>query len=305
MTDQPRRSSASYVPSDKEGWLYKHSAGTNLWRKRYVYLDIRRRSLYYFVSDDDCNAWRSSGAAAYKGVIQLHSTVIYPYVDYVPDQKFAFELTTPVRPFLLAAENGNDLQDWVAAFTYACGVTLLTSDCEVYVQGAVLNKVRRGKYGYMNKRGRLVKAYKKRFFRTVEDASGNMVLAYYATPYEVKPLGVVPLQKAKIYNVDLLVTHDATPLQAISTTDSSSSTDTDGTTTPTNTTPTTPTTNNNLNLILFEPSFRPTTTFAASSYYDPTKGLDAMFFSIKDNNDRTLCLETIEVGYILYLFIFI
>ncbi len=53
----------------------------------------------------------------------------------------------------------------------------------------------------MDKRGAWVTTFKTRFFRTVENAGGKMVLAYYGTVEDMEPKGVIPLHGALIVDI--------------------------------------------------------------------------------------------------------
>jgi hypothetical protein len=56
--------------------------------------------------------------------------------------------------------------------------------------------------GYLQKRGEWNPGFKRRFFRTLESASGSKILAYYDSMVSVKPNGIIPLKGARFRDSD-------------------------------------------------------------------------------------------------------
>ncbi len=191
--DLQKSASMPFIHNDKVGAMYKLGANTRTWKLRYFFLDVKRRTLFYFVDEESCNKFRGGQTDVFKGKIELHSATLYPYANYC-ERPNAFELTTPREPFFFVSSSlfpsfiiimnvdcarvrflffflpsckstephfptlplalclsqsakPAEVQDWVASLAYSCKLTLVTPDSEVYVQGSVIDKVRRGKHG--------------------------------------------------------------------------------------------------------------------------------------------------------------
>ncbi len=176
----------------------------------------------------------------------------------------------------------------------------------------------------MNKRGRVNKDYQPRFFRTTEDASGRRVLAYYKTPYDTKPQGeAFVIDELKIFNGDLEVNPKLAPMVigSLSSEDekdkspsASSSSSSSPSTPPRSSRPSSPTGDGETGTAgsgegdvspglavstVFRPSFKTSSNFAPSMFYDPKVGLASTEFTVQSLG-RSLCLRAAAVCFIFY-----
>jgi len=106
MTEEPHKS----VP-DRVGWLEKRGKVRKSWTKRYFVL--QNNELKYFKSDRPTE--RSQGRILLDGC----SVEIAPESKY--GRKFCFELNAPLqnRVFVIVADNGTSLQEWMNAIRRA------------------------------------------------------------------------------------------------------------------------------------------------------------------------------------------
>lgn len=103
---------SDYQKVNKEGFLFKYSSTRGESNLRYFFLDVTLRRMYYCADREACVRFRATGKLEHiKGTIDLHNSVVYPYVDYLTDEKtaesnkFSFEITTPERPLLLVSSS--------------------------------------------------------------------------------------------------------------------------------------------------------------------------------------------------------
>jgi len=200
--------------SNKSGWLHirKTVQNGNPWQRRFFHLDVVARVLYVFLTETDCAQYLRNNTVTWEDRVELNAAVVYTGVDYCEDPtgevKYFIELTTPRRAYFLGSSNVVDVQEWVTVLSCSnCNVALMTPDREVYFQVYAPRTALRGRYGTLRKRGRgFNKDFKPRFFRTMENASGEWVLAYYLTPFAEFPQGEpLPLKGATFYMGDLHV----------------------------------------------------------------------------------------------------
>jgi len=107
----PNKAVSNLLAPDKVGWLEKRGKVRKNWTRRYFVL--KDNELKYYKSDKPTE--RSQG----KIILDGCTVEIAPESKY--GRKFCFELTAPLqnRIFVIVAENGTSLQEWMNAIRRA------------------------------------------------------------------------------------------------------------------------------------------------------------------------------------------
>jgi curved DNA-binding protein CbpA len=134
------------------------------------------------------------------GSLPLQNAAIY-IATHVTDRENVLELATVERQYHLAFKNEQKLEEWMFALCNA-GVTLKTPIMPDPEAPPVPFRRKLGIHGWLSKRGSWNKSFKKRFFRTMETASGRKVIAYFGSMASPDPKGVIPLDGAVLQNSD-------------------------------------------------------------------------------------------------------
>ena len=153
--------------------------------------------MFYFRTQKDFKEYVvSSDPSLPAGEIGLSNSNTF-VVSYIEDHTFTFEIATTDRNYFIEAPSLEVLNEWLIAL--ACvGVRIKT--CERPTTGSRGAPYPRefGMQGYLEKRGAVFTSFRRRFFRTMENAGGLPILPYYASHIDIVPKGIISLHNAEI-----------------------------------------------------------------------------------------------------------
>ena len=193
------------INCDHSGFMTKIGHHRRSWKKRFFVLDKAKRGLLYFRSKEDYQSYLVDQRQGAKGVVRLSDAHVY-CPDFVQvdgiNAKYCLEITTvppAMRHYFMVVETAEEFYAWIRQLSL-CSLVFASDDPKAeWVKHVDLSAYSQsvftyGKQGFLEKRGRVNKSFKKRFFRIGLDAiTGQACLAYYKRFDSLTPFGAIPL----------------------------------------------------------------------------------------------------------------
>eukprot|EP00047_Mylnosiga_fluctuans_P003827 m.231165 g.231165 ORF g.231165 m.231165 type:complete len:377 (-) comp12174_c0_seq1:129-1259(-) len=190
-TDTPESAQlrARYLSGVKEGFLSKKGKDNAKWQKRFVILNGDK--LQYYQHEKDVP--KDGRADSPKDSLPLLATTISVCSQKI-EKPYSFQLTYNRRNYFFAAENGQEMVDWLNAIRAAKAKCLGIDEAvgDPAQMAKIIDHLNSAfaLEGWLEKQGPQEKGWKRRWF-----ALHDSVLLYYKQPSDAECLGFIQLGK--------------------------------------------------------------------------------------------------------------